>query len=151
VASYLTNCRPRAAGTRVGVLSAGWPASNETIVANPRHRRGEGVASSRSVGWRSSNPSPCWLQRGTGEPRPHSRSCPQRSRRLRRGSVAAQERSDKCESHGLRGARLQLKTNPRPSNRRLLRIPSHCLLQARSHVEDRSRRSEDHKSDHLTF
>jgi len=38
----------------------------------------------------------------------------------------------------------QLKTNPRPSNRRLLRIPSHCLLQAQSRVEDRSRRSEDH-------
>jgi len=39
----------------------------------------------------------------------------------------------------------RLRTNPRPSNPRLLRIPSHCLLQARSHVEDRSRRSEDHK------
>jgi len=97
------------------------------------------------VGWRSSSPSPCWPPLGTGELRPRIRFCPRRSRRLRRGSVAVRGRSGNCESHGLRGARLQLKTNPRPSNRRLLRIPSHCLLQAQSRVEDRSRRSEDHK------
>jgi hypothetical protein len=74
-------------------------------VANPRRRRGAGGASSRCVGWRSSNPSPCWLRHGTVEPRPHNRSCLRRSRTLHRGSVAAQERSDNCESRGLRGAR----------------------------------------------
>jgi hypothetical protein len=57
------------------------------------------------VGWRSSNPSPCWLRLGTGERRPRIRSCGQRSRTLRRGSVAARERSGNYESHGLRGAR----------------------------------------------
>ena len=62
--------KPRAVGTRVAVQFAGWPASNETIVANPRRRRGEAVASSRCVSWHSSNPSPRWLRHGTVEPRP---------------------------------------------------------------------------------
>jgi hypothetical protein len=79
-----------------------------------------------------------------GDPRSHTRFYRQRSRRLLRGSVAVRERSGSYESHVLRGARLRLKTNPRPSNRRLLRIPSHCLLQAQSRAEDKSRRSEDH-------
>ena len=96
-ARFLASCqaksKPRAVGTRVGTLFAGWPASNGTIVANPKRPRGVAVASSRCAGWRSSNPSPCWLRLGTGEPRPHIRSCLRRSRRLRRGSVAAQERS----------------------------------------------------------
>ncbi len=58
------------------------------------------------VGWRSSNPSPCWLRRGTEVRRPRIRSCLRRSRRLRRGSDAVRERSGSCESHGLRHARL---------------------------------------------
>jgi hypothetical protein len=45
-------------------------ASNGTIVANPRRRRGAGVASSRCVGWHSFNPSPRWLRHGTVESRP---------------------------------------------------------------------------------
>ena len=109
--------------------------------------------SNQLVGWRSSNPSLCWLPRGTAVRRLHIRSCLRRSRRLHRGSDAVRERSGNYGFPGLRGARLRTKTNLRPSNRRLLRIPSHCLLQARSHVENRSRRSEDHKVrslDHLT-
>jgi hypothetical protein len=144
VVSYQATSKPHAAGTHVAIRSAGWPASNGTVVANPRRRRGAEVASSRCVGWHSSNPWLCWPPLGTAVQRPHIRSCRRRSRRPRRGSVAVQERSDNCESHDLRGARLQLKTNPRPSNRRLLRIPSHCLLQAQSRAEDKSRRSEDH-------
>ena len=47
----------RVAETLVGARSAGWPApiqalQNGTIVANPRRRRGAGVASFRCVGWR---------------------------------------------------------------------------------------------------
>ena len=48
-------------------------ASNGTIVANPRHRRGARIASSRCVGWRSSNPSLCLRQRGSVVPRPCNR------------------------------------------------------------------------------
>ena len=105
----LVNCqtksRRHAVGTRVGALFACWPASNGTIVANPRRRRGARVVSFHFVGWRSSTPSPCWLRRGTGEPRPHSRSCLQRSRTLRPRSVAAQERLGNYESRDLRGDR----------------------------------------------
>jgi len=105
----VVNCqaksKPHAMGTLAAVLSVYLPSSNGTIVANPRHRRGAGVASSRCVGWRSSNPSPCWLRLGTAERRPRIRSCLRRSRRLRRGSVAAPERSGSYECHGLRGAR----------------------------------------------
>ncbi len=74
-------------------------------MANPRRRRGEGVASSRCVGWRSSSPSLCWLRRGTEVRRLHIRSCHRRSRRLHQESVAALERLGNCESHDLRGAR----------------------------------------------
>ena len=106
---YVVNCqarsRPRAAGTRAGVLFVCWPASNGTIVANPKHLRVAGVASSRCVGSSSSNPSRCWLPLVIVEPRPRIRSCPRRSRRLRRGSVSAQGRSGNCECLGLRDAR----------------------------------------------
>ncbi len=71
-----------------GVIICGhtrFKAAQKLGLDNPRRRRGEAVASSRCVGWRSSNPSPCWLRRVTGEPRPHSRSCRRRSRRLRQG------------------------------------------------------------------
>ena len=97
--------RPRATGIRVAVPFAGWPASNGTIVANPRRRRDAVNVSFRSVSWHSSNPSQCWLRLGTGEPRPRIRSCLRRSRTLRPRSVAVRGRSDNCESHGLRGAR----------------------------------------------
>ena len=82
--------RPRAAGTRVGVLFAGLHASSGTIVASLRRLRGAVVASFRSVGSSSSNPSPCWQPHDTVEPRPRIRSCRRRSRRLRRESVVAQ-------------------------------------------------------------
>jgi hypothetical protein len=36
VVSFQARSRPRAAGTRVAVLFAGWHASSGTIVANPR-------------------------------------------------------------------------------------------------------------------
>ena len=39
--SFQAKSKPRAVGTLAGVLFAGWPASNGTIVANPRRRRGE--------------------------------------------------------------------------------------------------------------
>ena len=105
VVSYQATSKPHAAGTRAAVLFAGWPASSGTIGANPRRRRGARVVSFHFVGWRSSNPSPCWPPLGTVELRPHMRSCPQRSRTLRQGSVAARGRSGNYESHGLRGAR----------------------------------------------
>ncbi len=80
-------------GTRVGVLFSCWLAPLEatlygTIVTNPRRRRNAGGASFRSVGWRSSNPSLCWLRLGTAVQRPHVRSCHRRPRTLCRGSVA---------------------------------------------------------------
>ena len=64
--NYPTSYRRRATGTHAGVRFACWHAPIEalqsgTIGANPRRRRGARVASSRCVGWRSSNPSPCWL------------------------------------------------------------------------------------------
>jgi len=101
---------PHATGTRAGVRFACWHAPIEalqsgTIVANPRHRRGAAVASSHCVSWRSSSPSPCWVRRDTAERRPRIRSCGQRSRTFRRGSVAARERSGNSECHGLLGAR----------------------------------------------
>ena len=71
----------------------------------PTRDSGAAVASFRCVGSSSSNPSPCWLLHGTGEPRLHTRFCHRRSRRLRRGSVAARERLGNCECHDLRGAR----------------------------------------------
>ena len=58
------------------------------------------------VGSNSSNPSPYWPPLDTAEPRPRIRSCGQRSRRLRLGSVEARGRSGSCECHGLRDARL---------------------------------------------
>ena len=58
--------------------------------AKPRRRRGARVASFRCVDSSSSSPWPCWLLHGTAEQRPHTRFCRRRSRRLRRGSVAAQ-------------------------------------------------------------
>ena len=60
VVSFQAKSKPRAVGTHAGVLFVCWLASNGTIVANPRRPRGEAVASSRCVGWRSSTPSPCW-------------------------------------------------------------------------------------------
>ena len=57
---------------------------------NPRRRRGEAVASSRCVGWRSSNPSPCWPRRGTAVRQPRIRFCHRRSRTLHRGWVSVQ-------------------------------------------------------------
>ena len=110
VVSCQARNRPRAVGTRVAVLFVCWLAPLEatlygTIVADPRRRRGAAVASSRCVGWRSFTPSPCWLPHGTAVRQPHIRSCPRRSRRLRRGSVADPEKSGSYESHGLRGAR----------------------------------------------
>jgi hypothetical protein len=54
---------------------------------------------------RRSRPSPCWLRRDTAVQRPRIHSCPQRSRTLRQESDAARERSDNCESLGLRDAR----------------------------------------------
>ena len=99
---------PFGAGTslpyRVGTVPGFLPQSG-TIVANPKRRRGARVASFRSVGSSSSNPSPCWLRLDTGEPRPHTRSCRRRSRTLRCVSVAAQEKSGSYERHGLRDAR----------------------------------------------
>jgi hypothetical protein len=89
VVSCQAKSKPRAAGTRAAVPFACWPASNDIIAASPRRRRGAEVASFRSVGWRSSNPSPCWLPLDTAVPRPHSRSCSRRSQKLRRGSVEA--------------------------------------------------------------
>ena len=55
--SCQANCKPRAGGTHAGVRFACWHAPIEalqsgTIVANPRRRRGAGVASFRCVGWR---------------------------------------------------------------------------------------------------
>ncbi len=100
---------PFGAGTpqphRVGTVPGFSPQSG-TIVANPRLRRGAAGTSSRSVGSRSSNPSPYWLRLDTGERRPRIRFCPRRSRTLRRGSIAARERSGSCECHDLRDARL---------------------------------------------
>ena len=64
--SCQANYTQHVVGTRAGVPSAGWPASSGTIVANPRRRRGAKVASIRSVGSTSSNPSPCWLPLDTG-------------------------------------------------------------------------------------
>ncbi len=90
----VVNCqaksKPRAVGTRVAVLFVGWPASSETSVANPRLRHVAAVASFRSVGSSSSNPSLCWRPLDTGPQRPHTRSCHRRSRTLHRGSVAVQ-------------------------------------------------------------
>ena len=97
--------RRHAAGTRVTVPFVGWLASSGTIVANPRLRRGAAGASSRCVGSSSSNPSPCWRPLGIVEPRPQTRSCRRISRRLRRGSIAAREKSGNCECHDLRDAR----------------------------------------------
>ena len=72
MASCQAKSKPHATGILAGARSAGWPASNETIVANPRRRRGARVASSRSVDWHSSNPLSCWLPDGAEEPRPHT-------------------------------------------------------------------------------
>ena len=88
--SYQAKSKPREAGTHAAVLFVGWPSSNGTIVANPKHQRVATVASFRSVGSNSSSPSPCWLRPDTVEPRPHTRSYHRRSRTLRRGSVAVQ-------------------------------------------------------------
>ncbi len=95
VVSCQARSRPRAVGTLAAVLFAGWHAPLEalkhgTIAANPRLRRGAAVASSRSVGSSSSNPSPCWRQLDLAEPRPGIRFCRQRFRSLHRGSVVAQ-------------------------------------------------------------
>ena len=90
VASCQARSRPRAAETRAEVPFVCWPASNGTIAANLKRRRVARVASFRSVGASSSNPSPCWLPHDTVEPRLHTRSCRRISRTLRRGSVAAQ-------------------------------------------------------------
>ncbi len=73
--------KPRAAGTHAGVPFAYWLASNGTIVANPKRRRGGAVASFRCVGSSSSSPSLYWLPLDTAEPRPRIRS---RARRLER-------------------------------------------------------------------
>ena len=105
VVSCQAKSRPRATGTRVAVPFVGWLASSGTIVANPRLRRGAAGASSRCVGSSSSNPSPCWRPLGIVEPRPQTRSCRRISRRLRRGSIAAREKSGNCECHDLRDAR----------------------------------------------
>ncbi len=51
----------------------------------PTRNTGAVVASFRSVGSSSSNPSLCWLRPDTVERRPHTRSYGQRSRTLRRG------------------------------------------------------------------
>jgi hypothetical protein len=127
VASCPAKSRPRAVGTRVAVPFAGWPASSGTIVANLRLRRVAVVASFRSVGSSSSSPSLCWRQLDTAEPQLHIRSCRRRSRRLRRGSVAARGRSGSYECPGLRDARSEPRSNPEPSILRLLKIPIHCL------------------------
>ena len=89
VSCQATN-KPRATGTPVVVPFVCYPASNGTIVANPRRRRDATVASSRCVGWHSSNPSPCWLPLGTAVQRPRIHSCRRRSQKLRRGWVEAQ-------------------------------------------------------------
>ena len=78
MASCQATRTPRVAETLVGTRSADWLAPIEalqggTIVANPRPRRGAGGESSRCVGWRSPNPSPCWLRRGTALCRPSTR------------------------------------------------------------------------------
>jgi hypothetical protein len=57
------------------------------------------------VGGHFSNPWPCWLRRGTGVRRPRISSCPRRSQKLRRRSVAVPERLGSYESLVLRGAR----------------------------------------------
>ncbi len=90
VASCQAKSKPLAPETLVAVPFACWLASNGTIVANPRRQRGAVVASSRSVGSSSSNPSLYWRPLDTGPQRPHTRSCHRRSRRLHRGSVAVQ-------------------------------------------------------------
>ena len=74
-------------------------------MANPRPQRVATVASFRSVGSSSSNPSPCWRPHDTAEPQLHIRSCRRRSRRLRRGSVAARGRSGNCKCYAPRDAR----------------------------------------------
>ena len=56
VVSYPTRSRPRAVGTRVGVRSVCSPASNGTIVANPRRRRVATVGSARHIRMTSSRP-----------------------------------------------------------------------------------------------
>ena len=98
--------RRRAAETHAAVLFADLRASNGTIVANPRRRRGAAVASFRCVGSSSSNPSPYWLLLDIVEPRPRIRSCRRISRTLRRGSVVAPGRLGSYECHDLRDARL---------------------------------------------
>lgn len=105
MASCQAKSRPRAVGTRAAVPFVGWLASSETIVANLRRRRVAAVASFRCVGSSSSNPSLYWRPHDTVEQRQRIRSYRQRSRRLRRGSVASQERSGNCECQDLRGAR----------------------------------------------
>ena len=105
VVSCQATSKPRAKGTHVAVPFVCWPASNGTIVANPRRRRGARGGSFRCVDSSSSSPSPCWLPLDIVEPRPHTRSYRRISRTLRRGSVEAQGRSGSYECHGLRDAR----------------------------------------------
>ena len=78
MASCQATRTPRAAENPVAVRFGGLPApiqalQNGTIVANARLRRGAATVSSRCVGWRYSNPSPCWLRRGTALCRPSTR------------------------------------------------------------------------------
>ena len=81
MASCQAKSKRRAAGICVGVRSVCWPASNGTIVANPKRRRGAGGASFRCVDSNSSNPSLCWLPLDIAVRRPRIRS---RARRLER-------------------------------------------------------------------
>ena len=97
--AFLANC--------VVVRSSCWLASNGAIVANAILRRGARVASFRSVGSRSSSPSPCWLLLDTVEPRPHTRSCRRRSRRFHRGSVEA--RADRAATNATTFVMLDLR------------------------------------------
>ena len=105
VVSCQAKSKPRAEGTHVAIPSAYWLTSSGTTVTNRRRRRGGAVVSFRCVSSSSSNPSPCWLPLDTVEPRPLTRFSRRRSRRLRPGSAAAQERSGNYECHDLRDVR----------------------------------------------
>lgn len=107
-ASCRAGYRPRATGTRVAVRFVCRPASNGTIVANPRRRRGTTVTSSRCVGLHFSSPSPCWQRIVVDFSEIHEcepRRDPQHSQKISRASSRIGRSSGKIG---------QLRT-PRPS------------------------------------
>ena len=115
VVSCQAKSKPHATGTHAGARFVCWPASNETIVANLKRRRGAAVASSRCVGWRSSNPFgdfseitaiASWISpKSTTADLGEIRNIPRRSRMRHQESNDAREKSGSYESLGLRGAR----------------------------------------------